>query len=159
MHAQPFITTEISLRCGVYAINVILCLSDAKREESSTDSIDGADIFKDLGENYVYFSPIISYKTSIHMQISLRQTKACLNWERQNRMGFFFIIIGLNAVINGYQMELRWFLVEKNRMKYFNNTYLTFISLLVIVRRWRALPASPAAPVTTYFQDTHTNFV
>lgn len=110
MHAQPFITTEISLRCGVYAINVILCLSDAKREESSTDSIDGADIFKDLGENYVYFSPIISYKTSIHMQISLRQTKACLNWERQNRMGF---IIGLNAVINGYQMELRWFLVEK----------------------------------------------
>lgn len=158
MHAQPFITTEISLRCGVYAINVILCLSDAKREESSTDSIDGADIFKDLGENYVYFSPIISYKTSIHMQISLRQTKACLNWERQNWMGFF-IIIGLNAVINGYQMELRWFLVEKNRMKYFDNTYLTFISLLVIVRSWRALPASPAAPVTTYFQETHTNFV
>ena len=66
----------------MYTINVILCLSDAKREESSTDSIDGADIFKDLGENYVYISPIIAYKTSIHMQISLRQTKACLNWER-----------------------------------------------------------------------------
>lgn len=74
----------------MYAINVILCLSDLKREESSTDSIDGTDIFKDLGENYVYYSPIISvyyspiisYKTSIHMQISLRQTKACLNWER-----------------------------------------------------------------------------
>lgn len=158
MHAQPFITTEISLRCGVYAINVILCLSDAKREESSTDSIDGADIFKDLGENYVYFSPIISYKTSIHMQISLRQTKACLNWERQNRMGFFYY----------YRFErcYKWLLdgvavvfSRKNRMKYFNNTYLTFISLLVIVRRWRALPASPAAPVTTYFQETHTNFV
>lgn len=64
---------------------------------------------------------------------------------------YFLLSLSIIETITGSTIFLRY-------EKIFNNAYLMFIFLLVIVMQPNTLPVYLTAPVTRYFQETHTLF-